>query len=470
MVVVDYCSKQAHFMATNTTLTAEGAARLYVENVFKHHGLSESITSDRGPQFASSFADGFRKLLGMEGRLSTAYHPETDGQTERVNREVEQYLRRYTNYEQDDWVTWLPLAEFTYNDQVHSATGHSPFYLNYGQHPWKGLTHIPPHPNESATEFVTRMQTIREEALAALRYTREDMTRFYARKQNQSLKYKIGDKVWLEGTNLTTQRPSKKLEHKRFGPFTVKATYGTAYKLDIPRSWKNIHPVFHETLLSPYHIPAFSSQEVTPPPVEIVNNHPEYEVEQILKARRWGRGIRFLVHWKGYPHEEDTWEPRSNLTHAQELLDDFYRKNPEAPGNTERTRSVKVDLETDAILPIRQEFLDQIMEGTKVAEYRSYEMPTVQRLWFMPVGQPHITHMAEVLPGKQHMDIRPDGTKKRPWKYEYTTVYQLPRPFIYRDPRLLCDKPSGPVYFQPTAISLGGQDRQPQMRRIGVMK
>ena len=93
-----------------------------------------------------------------------------------------------------------------------------------------------------------------------------------------------------------------------------------------------VHPVFHETLLSPYHTPTFSSQEKQPPPLpDLIDTIPEYEIDFIVKARKWGKGIRFLVHWKGYPHEDDTWEPRANLSHAKEILADFYRKNPNAP-------------------------------------------------------------------------------------------------------------------------------------------
>src|SRR5580692_4551675 len=221
------------------------------------------------------------------------------------------------------------MAEFTYNDHLQSAIGHSPFFMNYGHHPWKGLANIPSHPNETATEFITRMHTIREEAQASLRHAQENMSRFHTRKHTKSIIYKPKDKVWLEGTNLSTNRPAKKLDHKRHGPFEVVSVHGKAYKLKLPNTWKMVHPVFHETLLSPYHPPAFSSQEKPQPPLpDLIDTIPEYEIDFIVKARKWGRGLRFLVHWKGYPHEDDTWEPQSNLSHAKDALADFYRKNP----------------------------------------------------------------------------------------------------------------------------------------------
>jgi hypothetical protein len=196
---------------------------------------------------------------------------------------------------------------------------------------------LSPQQNKSAEDFVGRMNAIREETQAALRYTKEDMQRFHNRLQKPSIVYEQGDKVWLEGTNLTTQRPSKKLEFRRFGPFTVLSKHGTAYKLSIPSTWKNIHPVFHETLLSPVKQSIFPSQVTpSPPPPDLIDDHPEYEVESILKVRKWGRGVRYLVHWKGYPHEDDTWEPRSNLDHAEQLLADFYIKNPTALGRPQQ--------------------------------------------------------------------------------------------------------------------------------------
>jgi len=105
----------------------------------------------------------------------------------------------------------------------------------------------------------------------------------------------------------------------------------SAYKLELPATWRQIHPVFNEVLLSPYIEPIFKGQKKPPPPPEIeVEGHPEYEVEEILNVQKRGRGLRYLVHWKGYTHEEDTWESRSNITHANEAIEDFYRKNPKA--------------------------------------------------------------------------------------------------------------------------------------------
>ena len=122
----------------NIELSSMGMARHYRDNVFKHHDLLRKVISDRGSPFVSKFMKDLCMLLGIERNPSTAYHPQTDGQTERVNQEVEQYLRIFINERQSDWAEWLPMAQFAYNDKVHSSTGQSPFFLNYGQHPYKG--------------------------------------------------------------------------------------------------------------------------------------------------------------------------------------------------------------------------------------------------------------------------------------------------------------------------------------------
>ena len=137
-VIVDRFTKQIHALPTRMELNSEGLARIYRDNVFRLHGLPRKVIHDRGPQFVSSFMKDLYRLLGIEGNPSTAYHPQTDGQTERINQEIEHYLRVFTNYHQSDWADWLALAEFSYNDHQQTSTGYSPFFLNHGHHPYKG--------------------------------------------------------------------------------------------------------------------------------------------------------------------------------------------------------------------------------------------------------------------------------------------------------------------------------------------
>lgn len=333
-VIVNRFTKQIIVIPTMINLTSEGMARIFRDNVFKHHGIPKKIISDRGPQFASKFMADFYRLLGITRNLSTAFHPQTDGQTEQINQEIEQYLRIFVNHRQSDWTDWLSLAEFSYNDKVHLATSYSPFYLVHGRHPYKGGLRQDPR-NKSAGQFVERKAKTREDAAAALERAADTMKRFYDRTKGTSVEYQPGDKVWLEGTNIRVDRPTPKLAHKRYRPFEVIEKVGSAsYRLKLPKSWRKVHPVFNEVLLSPYHPPSFPIQTSPPiPPPDLIEDHLEYEVEKILDCKLYRGHPRFLVAWKGYGPEENTWEPVSNLKNAGEELELFYRCNPSAPRN-----------------------------------------------------------------------------------------------------------------------------------------
>ena len=135
LVVVDWLSKRAHFIPTTSDITSLGVARLFRDGVWKLHGLPEEVISDRGPQFMSNFMWGLSEILRIKVAASTAYHPPTDGQTERVNQEVEQFLHLFVNQRQDDWYDWISIAEFAYNDRVHASTQASPFMLDTSQNP-----------------------------------------------------------------------------------------------------------------------------------------------------------------------------------------------------------------------------------------------------------------------------------------------------------------------------------------------
>jgi len=127
-----------HLKATTMNISLEGIAKIYRDDIRKLHGVPRKILSDRGPQFTSKFMEEFMKALGTKRQLSTAYYPQTDGQTERINQEIGTFLRHYVNYQQDDWTNWLAATEFQYNDKKHIATERTPFELNFGRHPWKG--------------------------------------------------------------------------------------------------------------------------------------------------------------------------------------------------------------------------------------------------------------------------------------------------------------------------------------------
>lgn len=329
LVIVDRFSKMIRLKATRTDLTSSQLAEIYRDEIWKLHGIPRRIISDRGPQFASEFMKNLLKGIGSERALSTAYHPQTDGQTERINQEVEGFLRMFCNYQQDDWSKWLPTAEFQYNDKVHSGTGATPFFLNYGRHPWKGDITV-----DSATpatsEFLTKLQQAREEAGAALRNYQEGMKEQFNKRRSSAKEYKEGDLVWLEGTNIMGNQVTRKLSPRRYGPFAIKEKIGQgAYRLKLPDGWI-IHDVFNEALLTPHEKPSFKIQDKpTPPPPEIINEEEEYEVEEIRGHRRRGRGTQYLVHWKGYNNEEDTWIAESQLPHAQEAINDYHKRFPE---------------------------------------------------------------------------------------------------------------------------------------------
>ena len=139
-VITDKFSKMIRLIPTTSEISAIGMAKLYQDHIWKIHGLPRIIISDRGPQFAAAMTRDLCESLGIKRNLSSAYHPRTDGQTERSHQETETFLRHYINHHQNDWSEWLAIAEFQYNDKAHSATGHSPFYIMQGQHPWKVLS------------------------------------------------------------------------------------------------------------------------------------------------------------------------------------------------------------------------------------------------------------------------------------------------------------------------------------------
>ncbi len=340
LVVVDRLTKMAIFIPTSTSLTSEDLAQLYIQHVFSKHGLPLNIISDRGSEFTSRFWRSFTSLLGIELKLSTAYHPQTDGQTERTNQALEHYIRVYTNYQQNDWVLLLPLAEFTYNNTTHSTTTVSPFFANYGYNPRSNFTPTDvPITAPLAQEHVTNLDDLHNFLQYAIENAAERSAVHYNRKRQPTPTYRVGQKVWLSAVNIETKRKKStintetknrdKLEHRFLGPYKVIEKISShAYRLELPKTIKGIHNVFNVQLLEPYYPNTLPGRHQPPPPPVEVDGEEEWEIEQILDSwldRRYKEPRRYLVKWLGY---EDTDElPASALENATDLLQQFNQQH-----------------------------------------------------------------------------------------------------------------------------------------------
>ena len=218
MVVIDRLSKMRHLIACPNILTPT-VAQLFLDHVWKLHGLPETIISDRGSQFVSAFWKELTTRLRIKALLSTAYHPETDGQTERVNAIMEQYIRIYTSYLQDDWIDWLAFAEFTANNSVSETTKVSPFLANYGQHPRMGFEPLSNAPHSAyqalqiaeADKFVKKMEELQQFLTDEMTWAQSVYEAAANKKRTPAPAYQIGDFVWLDTRNLNTKQPTKKL-------------------------------------------------------------------------------------------------------------------------------------------------------------------------------------------------------------------------------------------------------------------
>ena len=236
-------------------------------------------------------------LLGIQTKLLTAYHPQTDGQTERVNQELEQYLRVSIDHRQEQWPDWLGTAEFVYNNKIHAATKNSPFKVNYGQDLRMGFEGRRKGKYEAAGKFVEKMRKIQEEVKAALGKAQEEMKKFIDRKQEKEEEYKVGDLVLLSTKDLKWQikgRRSEKLTERFVGPYKIKRIISSnAIELKLPRTIK-IHPVVNVSRVRLYK-PQVEGQKKTPPKLVIIEGEEEFEVEKILNKRVVRGKEKFLV-------------------------------------------------------------------------------------------------------------------------------------------------------------------------------
>ena len=340
LTITDHdCTKMLIAIPCRETITAEGVAELFLRQIFPRFGLPSKIISDQDPRFVSKFMKELCRLMGITQNVSTVYHPRTDGQSERSNQWLEQYLRFWVDHQQTNWHHYLPLAEFAHNSWKNESTGQSPFKVLMGYSPRAEIFDVTLSIPTVALQL-RDWKNAREEAQKLMIKAQKK----WVKGKTPEQRYRAGDQVWLEGCNLRVDWPSAKLAPKRHGPFKVKKVLSPiTYQLKLPPQWK-IHDVFHTDLLTPYHEMEFHGPNFTKPPPDLIDGEEEYEIKEILQSRRnrRGRKVQYLVKWKGYPDSENQWVDWDDL-HADEALVDFKSKNPDMVSHIKGGTSQETD-------------------------------------------------------------------------------------------------------------------------------
>ena len=331
LTIVDRFSRAVHFIPLSKLPSALETAALLVQHVFRLHGIPLDIVSDRGPQFSSQVWCAFCRALGASASLSVGYHPQTNGQTERANQDLETALRCVTARHPASWSTHLPWIEYAHNSLVCSATGMSPFMTSNGFQP-------PLFPSQEADSAVPSMQghlrrahQVWWEARAALSRTAARNKRLADLHRTPAPDYQPRQKVWLSSWDLPLQTESKKMAPRYIGLYVIDRVINpSVVRLRLPPALK-VHPSFHVSLLKPVSTSPLSPPAEPPPPPRIINDHPAFTDRRLLDVRRWGRGFQYLVDWEGYGPEERSWI-KCSLILDPSLLRDFYSQYPEKPG------------------------------------------------------------------------------------------------------------------------------------------
>lgn len=336
VVVVDRLSKMIHCIPTVTAIKAPELARLYFDNIFKFHGLPSSVVSDRDPRFISDFWSSLFKHTKTKLNMSTANHPQTDGQTERANRTLEDMLRAYVSPFHNDWDLHLTAAEFAYNSSVQASTGHTPFALNYGYTPDDPLSllsataKLPSVPRLTGAGFLQQLQRDLISAKAALVKAQARQAAAY-NKHHRPGSFVVGDKVLLSSKHFSnipgaTESSVRKLGPKAYGPFTItKVISPVVYRLQLPANIK-IFPVLHISKLRPWHdgTSQFPERPVTHPPApDFIDGEEHFHVAAFLKARYSNTPrAQYLVEFTGYDATFNEWILVSQL--KEDLSADYF--------------------------------------------------------------------------------------------------------------------------------------------------
>ena len=327
MVVTDRLSKDVVLVALED-LATERVAKAYINSVVAYHWLPDYITSDRGSQFVSHLWTRLCELAGVQRRLSSGYHPQTDGSTERMNATIEAYLRSFVSWRQDDWKENLGMAKIAITARQSQSTRMSPFFLQHGYDvdpiqiavrygPEKQLGQQAKEDYKKAEEIIQRLRQSIALAQAMIGEAQETQEQQANKHRKQSPQLRVGDKVWLKlDGHFRTKRPNRKLDWKNLKYTVLELVGPNAVKLNTPG---RIHPVFNVNklrLAATDPLPSQPLDDAEPEPIEIEGEE-EYLVEEIVEERKRRNRKEYLVKWLGY--QEPTWEPQENVEDTEAL-------------------------------------------------------------------------------------------------------------------------------------------------------
>jgi hypothetical protein len=340
LTVTDRFSKRVVLIPTTENVTAPQVVNLLISNVFRYFGIPKSIVSDRDPKFTSSFWNELFSAFGTKLAMSSSHHPQTDGQSERTNRTMEEILKHYLDHSMTNWEEILPMVEIAINSAVNSSTGIAPFELDLGRIP-SFLDVLPSSSdcsNSSVVDLIVKLNSLKNRAVDSVTLA-QDSQKFTHDSRHSAIQFEVGDSVLLSTKKLLppsdSNRPKKKLLAKWTGPFTIARKLSPVlYELVLPPNVR-IHPKVHISKLKKYIPPSSFSRErdFSRPDSITVDSEPEYEVERIVSQRTRRGKTQYLVKWVGYPDYENTWEPAKNLKNCKSALAEFKRAMKRSPQN-----------------------------------------------------------------------------------------------------------------------------------------
>ena len=400
MTVTDRFSKMVHFIPLKFKGSdSQKIARLFIDHVWRLHGMPMKIYSDRDPRFTSAFWREVARLTGMMSGMTTSFHPSANGAAERTNASMEQILRAYVGDLGADWDLHLSAAEYAMNNSYSSATGMKPFVMMYGESPSTQLDHfvqqvlaaegVQAGYSPPAKQFVRDWQRMLQKAYVQILHAQQTDRAAVERRSNPPHKYQVGQQVMLSSKALTSpgDRGTKwKLRAQFYGPLTVTGIRRdargepTAYQLELPRQWR-VHRWFAEEKLKPFYAadkrkwPSLAEDDA--PPTEMVDGREEFVVDRILghRVQRDSRGqpqMQWLISWKGYGPVHDEWRSVEDINTGGMELDVWreYEDQRKLGELTERARHTDWSAALDRICSIRDNMKERVqayLQGDKRA-------------------------------------------------------------------------------------------------------